>query len=113
MPASRVERLACLLEVMSHESRAFVELVGVEVLDDPGDSPMEPSTMGAQLRVIRYFLCQWVLERVLRVRIERPLVEKLCCDQLPESFCNVGFGSVAHALQYGLGNLLADDRRCL
>src|SRR5262249_18932265 len=59
MPAGRFECLARLLEVMSHERRALVELVGVELLDDPGDSAMEPSTMGAQLRVIGYFLCQW------------------------------------------------------
>src|SRR5262249_33220026 len=66
MPPGRVECLACLLEMMSHERRALVELVGVELLDDPGDSPMERSTMGAELRVIRHFLCQWMLERVLR-----------------------------------------------
>src|SRR5262245_50831688 len=113
MPAGRVECLARLLEMMSHERRALVELVGVELLDDRGDSAMEPSTTGTQLRVIRYFLCQWVLERVLRFRIERLLVEKLCCDQCPEGIGNVGFGSVADALQYRLGDLFADDRRGL
>src|SRR5262249_46318261 len=62
VPAGRVECLACLLEMMSHERRTLVELVGVELLDGPGDSAMEPSTMGAELRVIRYFLCQRMLE---------------------------------------------------
>jgi hypothetical protein len=47
MPASRVECLACLLEMIGHERRALVELVGVDLLDDPGDSAMKPSTMGA------------------------------------------------------------------
>jgi hypothetical protein len=84
MPAGRVECLASLLEMMSHERRALVELVGVKLLDDPGDPAMEPSTMGAELRVIRYFLCQWMLERVLRFRMACLLVEKLRCDQRPE-----------------------------
>src|SRR5262249_14171342 len=90
MPAGRVKCLACLLEVMSHERRALVELVGVELLDDPGDPAMEGRTMGAQLRVIRDFLCQWMLERVLRLRIERLLVKKLCPDERPEGFGDVG-----------------------
>src|SRR5262245_23678171 len=98
MPAGRVECLAGPLEVMSHERRALVELVEEELLDNPGDSAMEPGTMGAELRVIRNFPCQWMLERVLRFRMERPLVEKLRCDQRPESFCDLGFGSVADAL---------------
>src|SRR5262249_22047563 len=113
MPAGRIECLARLLEMISHERRSLVELIGVELLDGPGDSAMELGTTGAELRVIRYFLCQWVLERVLRFRRERPLVEKLCCDQLPERVGNVGFGSVADALQCRLGNLFADDRRRL
>src|SRR5205823_5712260 len=100
-------------EMMSHKRRALVELVGVELLDDPGDSAMEPSTMGAELGVIRYFLCQWVLERVSRFRIERPLVEKLRCDELPEGVGNASFGTVADTRQYGLGDLFADDRRGL
>jgi hypothetical protein len=77
MPAGRVECLVCLLEMVSYERCALIELARVEFLDGPGDSAMEWSTVGAELRMIRYFPCQRVLECVFGLRRARSLVEKL------------------------------------
>ena len=67
MPTGRLKCLARLLEMMRHERRALVELVEVELLESHGYPAMEPRTMSAQVRSIRHFSSQWMLERVLRL----------------------------------------------
>jgi len=77
VPARRDDRLAGLFPVMRQQCRVLVELVGVQLLEDPGHGCVARGAALAQLRRQRHLLRQRVLERPLRHRIERLLVDEL------------------------------------
>src|SRR5437762_13278119 len=54
-----------------------------------------------------------MLECVLRLRVERLLVDELAGSQLAERFGELSLGQLRHALQHRLGKLLSDDGRRL
>ena len=84
VPLGRTERLARLLPVKRQERGALVELLGVELSDRPCHRRVRPRPALAELRSICHLLRQRMLEGVLRLRVERHLVDELGGSELAE-----------------------------
>ena len=87
--------------------------IGMESFDGLSYSAMEyPPTLNEE-RGVRDLISQTMLERVLQIRIEALLVEKLGRPQMREGALKSFLRHVRDGLKNGEGDSFADDRGCL
>jgi len=101
-PAVPVGRHQCLVgpfPVLRQQRGVLVEPVGEEPLDGAGHCRMDRLAALGELRAIGHLLRQGMLEGVLRLRVERRLVEELPAHQLRDRRGQLGLGKGCHPME--------------
>src|SRR5215471_14283524 len=99
--------------VVTEALDVLAQPIGMESFDGLSYSAMEyPPTLNEE-RGVRDLISQTMLERVLQIRIEALLVEKLGRPQMREGALKSFLRHVRDGLKNGEGDSFADDRGCL
>src|SRR5262245_65871092 len=96
MPLRPFLGLASMLPVVGEKRRTLAEVPRPDFFDRARDCSMDAGSSLGELRAVGNFLRQRVLERVLGLRIERLLVEKLRTRERMESGGQVSVAEIGH-----------------